>query len=320
MQKRNAQQHKKSGWKPPVPARGWRLLIYFGTVFLCVLAVVSISMDFCVEWLRYAVYTAAFCALCISGYYLIAVSRREVRDSIRRTVSRHSVLKNLCADYYQRSFWLALPGFALNVVFAVFNALIGVLSMSAWYISFAVYYMFLCLMRAWLLYDEFLGKNKQRAKPLHEWRLYQRCGVILMLMSIALGGVVVLMLLNGRTKSYPGYLIYVVAMYTFWKVITAAVSVVRARKLKSPRLRALKNIGYADALMSVLSLQTAMFAAFGGEDQQFPLIMNTLTGSAVCLMVLLTGGGMVITANRRLRGRGREERSGKSYDSYSGGR
>ncbi len=54
----------------------------------------------------------------------------------------------------------------------------------------------------------------------------------------------------------------------------------------------LRNIGYADALVSLLSLQTALLAEFGGETQIPMFWANGLTGTAVCVMILLMGSYM----------------------------
>ncbi len=54
----------------------------------------------------------------------------------------------------------------------------------------------------------------------------------------------------------------------------------------------IRNIGFADALVSILSLQTAMFASFGG-DNEFIRPMNAATGTVVCLMILIMGIRMI---------------------------
>ena len=65
------------------------------------------------------------------------------------------------------------------------------------------------------------------------------------------------------------------------------------RKEKSILLVTLRNISYADALVSILSLQTAMFAAFGQNSGRMIPITNALTGAGVCLMIFALGIYMV---------------------------
>lgn len=55
-----------------------------------------------------------------------------------------------------------------------------------------------------------------------ELKQYRLCGVILMLMNIALSGVVILVIRKNEGFQYAGYLIYVMAMYAFYNVITGS--------------------------------------------------------------------------------------------------
>lgn len=111
----------------------------------------------------------------------------------------------------------------------------------------------------------------------------------------------ILMVCEEEGKSYPGFLIYAVAAYTFYKIILSIINLVKVRKFKSPLLMAIRDIGYIDACVSVLSLQTAMFASFGSEQESFIKLMNGATGSVVCLLVLGIGIYSVRQANKMKR-------------------
>ena len=91
------------------------------------------------------------------------------------------------------------------------------------------------------------------------------------------------------------------AAYTFYKIILSIINLVKVRKLKSPLLMAIRDIGYIDACVSVLSLQTAMFASFGSEQESIIKLMNGATGSVVCLLVLGIGIYSVRSANKMKR-------------------
>ena len=88
-------------------------------------------------------------------------------------------------------------------------------------------------------------------------------------------------------------LIYAVATYTFYKLGMAIRNLIKARKEESLLLVTLRNISYADALVSLLSLQTALLAAFGQDSGELVPLMNALTGASVCLMILGLGSYMV---------------------------
>lgn len=108
------------------------------------------------------------------------------------------------------------------------------------------------------------------------------------------------MVMDGRGCRYPGYMIYVAAAYAFYALAMAMLNIRRLRRLDDPILAAAKLLTLVTALVAVLSLQTAMFAAFGsGEDWQ--QLMNALTGGAVCLLIMLLAGAMLSRAHKALR-------------------
>ena len=279
----------------------YRILLYGITLLLGILSLIGLRTNSVPEWIRLPGYAAAFCGLCLSLYILISRIMAGIRQFFTFAAEESPVLGSLCASARRRAFLFAVPGFILNVLFAGSNAAVGLKSWSAWYLSLATYYLLLCLMRASLLLHEFSGLREGAAKraSLKEWSLYSRCGILLMLMSAALIGVVILMVKKGYSRTYPGYWIYMVALYTFVKGISSLVHILKARKQKTPLVSDLRNIGYADAMVSMLSLQTAMFAAFGQGSQELAAVMNPLTGSAVCLIVMFLGLFMVLSARRQ---------------------
>ena len=60
-------------------------------------------------------------------------------------------------------------------------------------------------------------------------------------------------------------------------------------KRKSPLLSITRRIGYIDACVSILTLQTAMFASFADGEEELIKLMNGITGTVVCVMVLGLG-------------------------------
>lgn len=145
------------------------------------------------------------------------------------------------------------------------------------------------------------GRKPTRELAAEEISVYRYCGILLIIMTIALAGAVVLLVHSEGGKTYPGYTIFIVAMYTFYKIISAVINVVKAGKLKSPLLMAIRNIGYVNTCVSLLFLQTAMFASFGDGIVEMEVRMNGITGAAVCVMSLAVGIHCVISAAKMRR-------------------
>ena len=139
-------------------------------------------------------------------------------------------------------------------------------------------------------------ENRRKNKDSLEVRarkVYRNCGIMFSISSIALGGAVIMLVSGVGGKSYPGLMIYAAATYTFYKLIMTVRNMILAGKEKSLLLITLRNIGYADALVSLLSLQTALFAAFGQNSEAIISIFNALTGAGVCLMIFALGIYMI---------------------------
>ena len=207
----------------------------------------------------------------------------------------------LITDNRLRTVMTALPGMGLNLIYAVFNGVVGITARSAWYGSLSAYYLLLCIMRFLSVSyaRQIYTKKKQADNPENrELKVYRNCGIILSVSSIALGGAVIMLVTGYGGKSYPGLLIYAAAAYTFCKLTMSIINMVKVRKENSFLLTTLRNISHSDALVSLLSLQTALFAAFGQNAGEFVPTMNALTGAGVCLMILGLGIYMVCDAKK----------------------
>ena len=133
-----------------------------------------------------------------------------------------------------------------------------------------------------------------------EWRHYRLCGAMLIPMNFALAGVVILVLHQEGGFHYGSMLIYVMALYAFYVTISGVISLVRTRKYKSPVLSAARVVSLAAALVSMLSLEVAMLAQFGGGEF-FRRAMIASTGGAVCLILVGMASAMIVRATKELK-------------------
>lgn len=97
-------------------------------------------------------------------------------------------------------------------------------------------------------------------------------------------------------------LIISMAAYSFYIVITAIISIVKTRRHQSPILSAAKAINLVTALVSILSLTTAMLTRFGGSDTpEFRRTMTAWVGGGVCTIVILIAIFMLARASKNLK-------------------
>lgn len=171
-------------------------------------------------------------------------------------------------------------GTLINLAYVLFRAAVGIRYASAWFLSIAVYYLVLGLLRLSLILS-------YRRKLSAELRCYRRTGSLLLLLNVPMGVMITLMVVTDSGYAYPDYITYLSALYTFYTVIHSVIDLVRFRKLGSPILSAAKALNFVAALMSLLGLQTAMIAAFSTEGEQFRRTMNAITGGSVWFFVIL---------------------------------
>ena len=93
------------------------------------------------------------------------------------------------------------------------------------------------------------------------------------------------------------------AAFSFTALTVAIVNVVRYKRYNSPVFTATKDISLAVAVVSMLSLETSMFAAFddGKMNDGDIMLMMALTGFAVMVFVLGLAILMIIRSSKGLK-------------------
>ncbi len=176
---------------------------------------------------------------------------------------------------------------AVDLLYAAVNAASAVIYRTSWFAIFAVYYAVMAVMRFLLV--RFVGHNAIGQSRPGELKRARLCAFILMTVDLTLAGAVLMMVHFDRGFEYQGMLIYVMAAYTFYITTTAVIDIVKYRKYNSPVMLTSKVIKLAAALVSMLSLETAMLSQFGGDappEMRKTLIMATGSGISAVITAL----------------------------------
>ncbi|MBO5384255.1 MAG: hypothetical protein J6A30_08140 [Ruminococcus sp.] len=239
----------------------------------------------------YEAHPVAYFTYVLSFYTLTAVVMRCIKvvpkqyRAAKERVYANPVGERIMTDMKFRTHVSLYGSLAINFLYVVFNAVSGFVYHTAWFFIFAFYYTILAVMRFLLLrFVNRIGIGKSRFKELRRSRL---CGYILLTVNLALSGAVLMIIYQNKGFEYNGILIYVMALYTFYITTLAIVNLIRYRKLGSPVMSMAKIINMAAALVSMLSLETAMFSQFGkdmsAENQR---LMIMLTGAGVSIVIV----------------------------------
>ncbi len=186
--------------------------------------------------------------------------------------------------------------FVINTIFALLHGAMSILEHSVWFLMLCIYYLSMALVRGGIL----TYKKRNEQSELLQLRAYKRCGGFLVLISLALTVAVIQMVYINRTFRYTGLIIYAVATFAFYKITIAIINIVKYKRESDYSVRCIMNINLANALVSMLALQTALLSEFSDSDSM-SRTFNALSGSFVCAFTLGLGAFMLVKAKIKLK-------------------
>ena len=274
------------------------LLVYISTAAAAVLSIIQAGKQI-LPWIAgIVVYVLAAVLLTLSCVFFYHDLRENVIKKILEVIKKNPLGERFLADYTFRTILTTLPAFLINVAYTVYNGVIGIMNQSVWFITMAVYYSLLGIMRYRAVST---GRKISRLDDREQIRkkelsVIKTDGILLLVLNLALSGVVLLTIAQDTAKRYSEIMVISIAAYTFYKITMAVVNMVKVRKTKSPILITIRNIGAADALVSMLTLQAAMFASFQDKNSLNTNQMNAITGLSVCILISILGISMIWNA------------------------
>lgn len=187
----------------------------------------------------------------------------------------------------------------INMIYAVVNVVSGIIYQTHWFGIFAVYYGIIGIMQFLLV--KYVRKNPIGINLFGELKVARACALILLTVNLVLSSAVLMMIFFDRGFQYQGYLIYVIAMYTFYIIIFASINMAKYRKYKSPVMSIDKVIKMTCALFSILFLETAMFAQFGVDTSaEYKHNMIIATGAGVSVIVVAMALYVIIQTSKEI--------------------
>lgn len=232
----------------------------------------------------YFTYVLSFYTLTTVVMWCIKLIPKHYRTAKEKVYS-NPVGERFMTDMKFRTHVSLYGSLGVNLIYVALNALSGFLYHTAWFFVLAFYYTILAVMRFLLVrFVNRVGIGTDRFKELRRSCL---CGYILLTVNLALSGAVLMILYQNKGYEYHGILIYVMAAYTFYITTLAIINLIKYRKLGSPVMSMAKIINMAAALVSMLSLETAMFSQFGKDmSDENKQIFIMLTGAGVSIVII----------------------------------
>lgn len=279
------------GWKKV----GWKLL-YPGKVLSVLIPIVGFGLLIELTYYGITDHPLTYVSYVLAFYALIVVVANCI-PLVCKGIRVYGKVKETGIFHISRTM---IASIAINVIYGGYHLISGILYHSVWLISNGFYYLVLSMIRLMLVrYEKKQAVlDDQNEKQILGWRGFSLCGILMLLLNIAMSGMVIQMIRDGQGSSYPEIMVYTVATYTFYRLTSAIIRVVRNSKDGNPIYGAARNISLTAAMMSLYSLQITMLNVFSDGTTDV-LLLNSLSGAAVCILVILGALGMILHGTRR---------------------
>lgn len=287
---------KKIGHKLFFPKR-WLLFLF------TLIAAVTLSAIFIKGWetalFAYPIYVFSFYTLTMDCIFFSIVLPKQYKRMLQRMYNSKYGNRYMTDHIFHTHVWLHIS-LAFKIIYIGTNVASYLLYRSMWFSILAGYYATLAIMIFLLL--RYLQKNEIGKNMYGEWKRARLCSYILLTINFALSSAVLMILYKDKSFEYNGILIYVMAAYTFYITIRAIIDVIQYRKNSSPILKIRKVINLSAALVSMLALETAMFAQFGADMlPEHKWLFVALTGAGVSIVVVTLSLSMILRSTKEIK-------------------
>ena len=242
-----------------------------------------------ISYVLYLIMTYFLIVICIRIYNII-------KTKINKFIDNNKYLSKFKNDHKLRYKISLFTSLMLNIVYAMFKLISGIIFKSFWFISFALYYFLLIILRSNIAREELNAKTTLK----EEFIKYRKTGIILLFTNVILT-IIILIIVNQKIMNiYPDWMAITVAVYTFYLLFNSIFSLVKYRQYKSPLISSSKVINVVTSLVSLISLEIILIPTFGNGEIKFFEIMIMATGGGIALIIIIISFYMIIRSTEWL--------------------
>ena len=188
-----------------------------------------------------------------------------------------------------------------NTAYALLQLGMGFWHHTFWFYSLAGYYISLAVMRFFLV--RHTSKHKPGEKMLDELIKYRACGIVFLIMNLALALIIFFMVYWNRTFHHHEITTITLAAYTFTSLTLAIINTVKYRKYNSPVYSASKAISLASACVSMLTLESTMLTTFGDGTMSLTgrRILLGISGGVISVFIIAMAIYMIVNGTKKIK-------------------
>lgn len=281
-------------------------------VFICAAIFSALSTVLCLYETNDLLPHAASCAVygfaaAFSGLALwqlvLLFQKKSPRQYIAAAARKTALSARLYDDYAFRTMTGIHCSLAADLCSAAVKVTAGLSCLSAWICASAFYYMILSVAKALVL----LKGRKNAPDETESEKQYREWEGLRTERPDALPDDV-----DAAGSHYPDRqrrkrvrlrrnTHFAVASYDFYRLIYSAVYMIKMRRRHTPIVVSAKTISFSASLTAMLTLQAAMFTTFSDMDIRLQKMMNIITGTFVCAILITCGTTMIRRARKELK-------------------
>lgn len=267
-------------------------IILFGLLFIIISLFYLIYFDGFGTPVSYFLYLLMTYFLIINCIYIYNL----IYKKINIIIDNNKYLKKYKDDYklrYKLSLFLNL---FFNIIYVIFKLISGIIFKSFWFISSALYYLLLVILRT-----NIINQELKRSKSLDdEYIKYRNTAVILLFINVVLT-LIILIIVNQKIENiYPEWIAISIALYTFYLIFSSIYNLIKYRKYKSPLIVSSKVISVVTSLVSLISLEMVLIPTFNTRNDYFFEIMIMSTGGFIAIIITIISLYMIIKSTEWL--------------------
>ena len=263
------------------------------SIVLLVASMVFIGTESPIAYISYVLSAYTLTVWCVKIPYLIKFFKAFKDENKYARKWQDDTRLRVNVSLYGSFFW--------NIAYALFQLWLGFYHHTFWFYSLGAYYICLAVMRFFLLLHT--RKYAPGEKMRDELTKYRACGIVFLLMNLALALIVFFMVYWNRTFEHHMITAIALAAYTFTSMTVAIINFVKYRRYNSPVFSAAKAISLAAALVSMLTLESTMLTTFSdgtmtAVEQKW---MLGATGGAISVLIIATAVYMIVVGTKKLK-------------------
>lgn len=268
------------------------ILLPVSTAFL-VYSMISLGTESVAAIVSYVIAAYTLTVWCFKIPYLISYFKSFKENNKYAKKWQEDTRLRVNVSLYGALIW--------NTAYGIFQLALGVKHHTFWFYSLAGYYISLAVMRF------FLVRHTRKYAPgemYHDELIkYRTCGIIFLVMNLALSLMVFFMVYWNRTFIHHEITTIAMAAYTFTSFTIATINIVKYRKYNSPVYSASKAISLAAACVSMLTLESTMLTTFGNNSMSLTerKIMLGSSGGAISAFIIAMAIYMIAVSTKKIR-------------------